>query len=287
MSLRRLARSWPELRARMQPGPRAVVMTMGALHQGHLDLVEAANRHRQSVGGQVVVTIFVNPLQFGPAEDFDTYPRTLEADLEALAGRGVDLVYAPSANDMYPRGRPQVGIDPGPLGNVFEGAIRPGHFAGVATVVHKLAARTGATAAVFGQKDAQQLAVIRQMKADLDLGWEVIAVPTRREADGLALSSRNRYLSAAEREEALALPHGIAAGQAAARDGAQAGEVRRAALAALGRGERLSLPDYLDLVDPATFQPVRDAWRGPALLIGALKVGRTRLIDNAEVALGA
>jgi pantoate--beta-alanine ligase len=262
-------------------------MTMGALHQGHLDLVQAANRRRRETGGQVIVTIFVNPLQFGPAEDFDAYPRTLAEDLEALRGAGVDLVYAPSAADMYPNGAPQVTVDPGPLGDVFEGAVRPGHFAGVATVVLKLAARTGATAAVFGEKDAQQLAVIRQMKADLDLGWEVIAVPTRREADGLALSSRNRYLSAAERAEALALPHGIAAGQAAARDGARAGEVRRAALDALGRGERLSLPEYLNLVDPATFGPVDDAWRGPALLIGALKVGRTRLIDNAGVALGA
>jgi pantoate--beta-alanine ligase len=275
-----------ELARRLADGPRTVVMTMGALHQGHLDLVAEAVRRRRADGGQVIVTIFVNPLQFGADEDFDTYPRTLEADLEALAGRGVDLVYAPSAADMYPGGPPKVTVDPGPLGDVFEGAVRPGHFAGVATVVTKLAARTGATAAVFGQKDAQQLAVIRRLVADLDLGWEVIAVPTRREADGLAMSSRNRYLTPAERQAALALPRGIGGGLAAAASGAPASQVRRAALAALGRGD-LRLPDYLAVVDPATFAPADDAWSGPALLIGALKVGATRLIDNAEVALGA
>ncbi|MDR1634990.1 MAG: pantoate--beta-alanine ligase [Bifidobacteriaceae bacterium] len=283
---------------------------MGALHQGHLDLVRAAGRRRQETGGQVIVTIFVNPLQFGPAEDFDAYPRNLPADLDALAGQGVDAVYAPSVRDMYPDGRLWATIDPGPLGQVFEGAIRPGHFAGVATVVHKLAARTGATAAVFGQKDAQQLAVVRRVAADLDLGWRIIAVPTRREADGLAMSSRNRYLTPSERELGLALPHGIVAGRNAAERGGSANDVRTAALMALaeclprgsaaarsaqaarprgagGRGLELSFPDYLELVDPATFEPVDDAWTGTALLIGALKVGRTRLIDNAEVALGA
>ncbi|MDR0626165.1 MAG: pantoate--beta-alanine ligase, partial [Bifidobacteriaceae bacterium] len=211
-----VARTWDELRRCLEPGPHWVVMTMGALHAGHLDLVRAAIDRRRQSGGQVIVTVFVNPLQFGPAEDFDRYPRTLAADLAALAGLGVDMVYAPSAADMYPAGEPQVVIDPGPLGSVFEGAIRPGHFRGVATVVHKLATRTGASAAFFGRKDAQQLAVVRQMVADLDLGWEVIAVPTRREADGLAMSSRNRYLSAAGREAALALPRALAAGEQAA-----------------------------------------------------------------------
>ncbi|MDR1189815.1 MAG: pantoate--beta-alanine ligase [Bifidobacteriaceae bacterium] len=287
MSLPHVAKSLAEVRDRLAPGPRVVVMTMGALHQGHLDLVRAAREWRQGRGGQVVVTIFVNPLQFGPAEDFDAYPRTLQADLRMLAGEGVDLVYAPSALDMYPGGEPRVTIDPGPLGEVFEGAIRPGHFAGVATVVHKLAARLEASAAVFGRKDAQQLAVVRQMVRDLDLPWEVVSVPTRREADGLARSSRNRYLTTGERAEALALPRGIVAGGQAAAKGATAAQVRQAARAALGRTEPLKLPDYLELVDPATFQPVDDAWTGAALLIGALKVGRTRLIDNAEVALGA
>ncbi|MDR2377810.1 MAG: pantoate--beta-alanine ligase [Bifidobacteriaceae bacterium] len=282
-----LARDRAALRDALEPGPRLVVMTMGALHQGHFDLVEAANRRRREVGGQVVVTIFVNPLQFGPAEDFDTYPRALEADLAALEGLGVDAVYAPTEQDMYPGGRPQTVIDPGPLGRVFEGAVRPGHFAGAATAVHKLAARTAAAEAVFGQKDAQQLAVIRQMVADLDLAWRVVAVPTRREPDGLALSSRNRYLTPAERQLALALPRGIEAGGRAAAAGAGADEVRRAARRALGRGPEPAFPDYLELVDPATFRPVADGWTGRALLIGALKVGRTRLIDNAEVALGA
>jgi pantoate--beta-alanine ligase len=262
-------------------------MTMGAIHQGHLDLVAAAARHRAQDGGQVVVTIFVNPLQFGPGEDFDAYPRTLQADLEALAPSGADLVYAPSAEDMYPDGPPRAVIDPGPLGRVFEGAIRPGHFAGVATVVCKLAARTGATRAVFGQKDAQQLAVVRQMVADLDLGWQVSAVPTRREADGLALSSRNRYLTASQRQAALARPRASAAGRHTAAQQAPASQERPAARRALGRGPEPAFPDYLELVDPATFDPVDDQWRGRAWLIGALKIGRTRLIDNAEVALGA
>jgi pantoate--beta-alanine ligase len=252
---------------------------MGALHEGHLDLVRAGRLR----GGQLVVTIFVNPLQFGPNEDFARYPRDLGKDLAALDGLGVDLVYAPSANEMYPAGTPQVMIEPGPLGQVFEGAIRPGHFQGVATVVFKLLARSGADAAVFGEKDAQQLAVIRQMVRDLDLGVEIIAVPTRREPDGLALSSRNAYLDATARQGALALPQAIQAGQAAAAAGGPPKAIRGAARAALGRGPAPELPEYLELVDPATFQAVPDTWSGPALLIGALRAGPARLIDNARV----
>ncbi|MDR2113841.1 MAG: pantoate--beta-alanine ligase, partial [Bifidobacteriaceae bacterium] len=249
------------------------------------DLVEAA----RAQGGQVIVTIFVNPLQFGAGEDFDAYPRCLEADLAQLEERGVDLVYAPSVQDMYPQGAPQIQLHPGPLGEVFEGAVRPGHFRGVLTVVTKLARRTRAQVAVFGQKDAQQLALVRQLNRDLDLGLKIIAVPTRREADGLALSSRNAYLTAAQRQAALALPQAITAGQQAAREGAGSAQIVQAARHHLAPGRPLEFPDYLELVDPHTFQVVPEPFHGPALLIGAFKVGPTRLIDNAPVtvALGA
>ncbi|MDR0366733.1 MAG: pantoate--beta-alanine ligase [Bifidobacteriaceae bacterium] len=265
----------------LAPGDHTVVMTMGALHQGHLDLVEAGRR----LGGQLVVTIFVNPLQFGAGEDYEVYPRTLAADLDALTGRGVDLVYAPSAGDMYPAGEPLVRLQAGPIGHRFEGAARPGHFDGMLTVVAKLALRTRAKWAVFGQKDAQQLALIRQMNQDLDLGLELVAVPTRREADGLALSSRNRYLTAAERTVALELPQALMAGKAAAEAGATAGEVRRLARQRLAQTSSLELPDYLELVDSVTFEPLPEDHRGPGLLIGALRVGQTRLIDNQAVIL--
>ncbi|MDR2454918.1 MAG: pantoate--beta-alanine ligase [Bifidobacteriaceae bacterium] len=284
-----LAHTFEQLKGALEAGPRTVVMTMGALHQGHLDLVRAA----QGEGGQVVVTIFVNPLQFGPGEDYERYPRTLEADLAALAQANADgigrrmAVYAPSPGDMYPQGRPAVTVRAGALGERFEGAVRPGHFDGVLTVVLKLLRRTGAAAAVFGLKDAQQLAAIRRMNADLDLGVKIIAVPTRREADGLALSSRNAYLSPLQRRAALALPQAIAAGAAAAGAGADPAEIRQVARAAMGRLPQPELPEYLDLVDPATFAPVPAGWVGPAWLIGAFQAGPARLIDNAAVVVGA
>jgi pantoate--beta-alanine ligase len=199
----------------------------------------------------------------------------------------VDLVYAPTVADMYPQGEPVVKVQAGRLGECFEGAARPGHFDGMLTVVLKLALRTGANRAVFGQKDAQQLALIRQMNQDLDLGLEVVAVPTRREADGLALSSRNRYLTADQRLAGLELPRALAAGKAAADAGANAGAVRQAARARLSGGRELKLPDYLDLVDLATFEPLADSHVGPGLLIGAWRVGTTRLIDNQPVTLGS
>jgi len=267
------------------PQPRAVVLTMGALHAGHLDLVGAAGR----LASSVIVTVFVNPLQFGPGEDFEAYPRSLEADLEALAGLGVALVYAPSAADVYPAGPPRVRIDPGPAGATYEGAVRPGHFAGVLTVVHKLLARTRADIAIFGRKDAQQLTLVRAMVRDLDLGVEIVAVPTRRDDDGLALSSRNRRLSAVERQAALVLPRALAAGERAAQAGADAEAVRLAAGAvrdAAGRPERPEVRwDYLDVVDPATFEPVAAGTAGPALAIGAARVGPVRLIDNVPITL--
>jgi pantoate--beta-alanine ligase len=252
---------------------------MGALHGGHLDLVKRATE----LAPTVIVTDFVNPLQFGPGEDFDAYPRTLDADLAALEGTGADVLYAPSAADMYPDGEPLVRVDPGPLGAVYEGAIRPGHFAGVCTVVTKLFARTRADLAVFGQKDAQQLAVIRRLVHDLDLPIQIEAVPIHRDPDGLATSSRNRYLSPAERAVALALPRAVRLALFAADAGEPAGEIRTVVWDSLRDGH-LEV-DYADLVDPATFTPLGDGDSGDALLVLAARVGSTRLIDNTALAI--
>ncbi|MGW5788160.1 pantoate--beta-alanine ligase [Streptomyces sp. NPDC003757] len=207
-----LLRTADELHARVRSGRRAVVMTMGALHEGHATLIRTA---RDVVGadGEVVVTVFVNPLQFGAGEDLDRYPRTLDADLE-LAGRaGADAVFAPSVDEVYPGGEPQVRVTAGPMGERLEGASRPGHFDGMLTVVAKLLHLTRPDLALYGQKDAQQLALIRRMVRDLNFGVEIVGVPTVREEDGLALSSRNRYLSTAERRTALALSQALFAGQ--------------------------------------------------------------------------
>ncbi|MEU6325690.1 pantoate--beta-alanine ligase [Streptomyces sp. NPDC047049] len=210
-------------------GARAVVMTMGALHEGHATLIRAARR-RVGPGGQVVVTVFVNPLQFGAGEDLDRYPRTLDADVELAAAAGADAVFAPSVDEVYPGGEPQIRIAAGPMGTLLEGASRPGHFDGVLTVVAKLLHLTAPDLAFYGQKDAQQLAVITRMAADLNFPVEIIGVPTVREEDGLALSSRNRYLSAPERSTALAL----SAALFAARDRLAAEEALRVRAASVG-----------------------------------------------------
>ncbi|WP_438486654.1 pantoate--beta-alanine ligase [Streptomyces sp. S186] len=225
-----LVRTAADLRALPRGGgARAVVMTMGALHEGHAALVRAA-RERVGPQGQVVVTVFVNPLQFGAGEDLDRYPRTLDDDV-VLAGRaGADAVFAPSAEEVYPGGESQVRISAGPMGTVLEGASRPGHFDGVLTVVAKLLHLTAPDLAFFGEKDAQQLAVIRRMAADLNFPVEIVGVPTVRETDGLALSSRNRYLSGPERRTALAL----SAALFAARDRLTAEEALRARAASAG-----------------------------------------------------
>ena len=258
---------------------RAVVMTMGALHDGHLALVRAA---REAVGpdGQVVVTDFVNPLQFGPGEDYERYPRDLDADLATLArgGARVDVVFAPSAAEMYPSG-PIVRVSSGTIGTVLEGAIRPGHFDGVLTVVLKLLNLVAPDVAVFGEKDAQQLLAIRRMVLDLELPVEIVGVPIVRQPDGLALSSRNAYLSDEERARALALSGALRAGAAAGERGADA--VRAAATAVL---ESAGVdPDYLTLVDPTTVEDVPASYAGGALLLVAARVGTTRLIDNTAV----
>jgi pantoate--beta-alanine ligase len=266
-------------RARLS-GPVVLVPTMGALHSGHRSLLQQASEIA-GPSGSVVVSIFVNPRQFGPAEDLDRYPRTLDDDLALCAAEGVALVFAPPVTEVYPA-EPMVTVDPGPVGRVLEGEFRPGFFGGVLTVVLKLFALTRPDVAVFGQKDAQQLTLVRQMSADFNLGIEVRPVPTFRDPDGLAASSRNRYLSASERAVALTLPAALSAGQDRAGDGPQA-------VLATARARLDAAPltvDYLALVDARTFAPAGPDFTGTALLLVAAWVGSTRLIDNVIVAFG-
>jgi pantoate--beta-alanine ligase len=262
------------LRAQL-PGPVVLVPTMGALHEGHRALVRAAGAH----GGSVVVSVFVNPTQFGPGEDYDRYPRTWDDDLAALAAEGVDLVFHPGVDDVYPPGSLGITVAPGPLGSVLEGAVRPGHFAGVLTVVATLFGLVRPDVAVFGEKDYQQLTLIRAMARELALGVEVTGVPTVREDDGMALSSRNRYLSPAERSAAAAISAALRAGADAGPRGA--GAVLAAARAVLAGVPELE-PDYLELTDP-DLGPAPSA--GPARLLVAARAGTTRLIDNLAVTL--
>ena len=267
------------------PSPVVLVPTMGALHAGHRALLRRAFELSMP-NGSVVVSVFVNPLQFGAGEDLDRYPRTLDHDLAVCAEEHVALVFAPSAAEMYPQ-EPLVTVDPGPMGQVLEGASRPGFFTGVLTVVLKLFQLAQPQVAVFGEKDAQQLALIRRMTQDLDLGVGIASVPTVRDPDGLAVSSRNGYLSAGERAAALALPGALRAGWEAQDDGPEA--VLKAAAAILDEAAKAEPPlvtDYLALVDPGTFTPVTAGYAGQALLLAAARSGSTRLIDNAQVVLG-
>jgi len=262
------------------PGPVILVPTMGALHDGHLSPLRRA-RELAGPQGSVLVSIFVNPLQFGPAEDFDRYPRPLERDLALCAEEGVSAVFHPDRAQMYPA-EPMVTVSPGPVGRQFEGRSRPGFFDGVLTVVLKLFKLTCPDAAVFGAKDAQQLFLIRQMVRDLDLGVAIEAAPLHRDQDGLAASSRNVYLSAAERASALALSRALSAGAAAARSGPAA--ALKAARVVLDEAATARPPvelDYLELVDPATFTDAGADYRGSATMLVAARVGATRLIDNA------
>jgi pantoate--beta-alanine ligase len=260
-------------------GTVAVVMTMGALHAGHESLLAAA----RSGADHVIVTVFVNPLQFGPNEDFDRYPRTMEADLERCRAAGADLVFAPDVAQMYPHGEPSVRVNPGPLGERWEGASRPGFFHGVLTVVLKLLQLTRPHRAYFGEKDYQQLTLVRRMAHDLDVPVEIVGVPTVREPDGLALSSRNRYLTGPERRAALALSAALRAGA----DAAERGQGAHGALAAARAvfdpsGEPAAELDYLVLTDPDLGAAPAT---GPARLLVAARVGTTRLIDNAALFL--
>ncbi len=257
----------------------ALVPTMGALHDGHLALV----RRAREIADVVVVSIFVNPLQFGAGEDLDQYPRTLDADLAALGREGVGLVFAPSPAEMYPNGEVETRVTAGHVGTLYEGASRPGHFDGVLTVVSKLFHIVQPDHAVFGQKDAQQVFLVKRMVRDLDLPVGIEVVPTVREPDGLALSSRNRYLDAEQRRIALVLSEALAAADSAAADGLD--EVLAEAAGAFGDHDGIEL-DYLVVVDPDTFLPVVEGAAGPACVLVAARVGSTRLIDNALIQLG-
>ncbi len=256
----------------------ALVPTMGALHEGHAALVNGA---RAEVGdGPVVVSIFVNPLQFGPGEDLERYPRSLEADIELCAGAGADLVFAPSVEEMYPAGSPQVTIDPGPLGEILEGDSRPGHFRGVLTVVAKLFGLVRPDVSVFGEKDYQQLVLVRRMVWDLCLGVEIVGADTVRHRDGLAMSSRNAYLDAEQRQAATVLAGSLAAARAQGHEGAAA--ALSVARDELQQAAGLEL-DYLALTG-LELGPAPAV--GDARMLVAARFGKTRLIDNVALELG-
>ena len=257
----------------------ALTPTLGALHEGHLaHVVRAAE-----LADIRVVSIFVNPTQFTAAADLERYPRTLDADLAALGELGVDYVFAPSVEEMYPTGPTSTTVSAGKVGTLFEGAARPGHFDGVLTVVAKLLNIVTPDIATFGQKDAQQLFLVRRMVADLNLPVRIEAIETVREDDGLALSSRNRFLDPKERRAARTLSAALDAAASAADGGLDA--TLAAAQGAL-MGENLVVLDYLKVVHPQTFTPVDDGYRGPAIVIVAAKLGDTRLIDNEAIYLG-
>ena len=254
-------------------GTVAVVPTMGALHDGHRANIARATEAADAV----IVTVFVNPLQFRPGEDLDRYPRTLDDDVAVCEAEGVDIVFAPEESEMYPHGREGLTtVHAGPDGDILEGASRPGFFTGVLTVVAKLFALTRPDFACFGEKDFQQLAMVRRMVRDLDLGVAILPVPIVREADGLALSSRNVYLSAAERTAAAAIPRAVRAAQ-------DSPDPLAAAEKVLAAEPGLEV-DYVVVRDP-DLGPAPE--RGPARLLIAAKAGATRLIDNAPVKIGA
>jgi pantoate--beta-alanine ligase len=267
--------------ARAAAGEEAVVVlvpTMGALHEGHL----AHARRAREAGSLVVVSIFVNPLQFGAGEDLDAYPRTLDADVEALAATGVDLVFAPSAAEMYPDGPARIRVTGGSVALALEGRSRPGHFDGMLTVVAKLLHIVAPDVATFGRKDAQQLHLVRRMVRDLDLPVRIEELPTVREPDGLALSSRNRYLDDRERRAARVIPAALWAASSA---GSRGIDAVIAAAQSVVMGEPAVALDYFQVVDPATFESVDDGFTGVALAVIAARVGTTRLIDNETVVI--
>jgi pantoate--beta-alanine ligase len=271
-----IARTRAELQAARGTSTAALVPTMGALHDGHLQLL----KHARPLADTLVASIFVNPTQFAPGEDFEDYPRTFDADLERCAEAGVDVVFAPTVPTMYPSGLVDtVTVDPGPLGTILEGASRPTHFRGVLTVVSKLFGLVRPDVAVFGEKDYQQLTLITQMARELALGVEVVGCPTVREPDGLAMSSRNRYLTDDQRSTATVLSAALRAGVAAAPDGPEA--VLAAAHAVIDPAD-VDL-DYLVLTDPELGPAVAGA---DARLLVAARVGKPRLLDNIGLTLG-
>jgi pantoate--beta-alanine ligase len=267
--------------ARVAGRPIGLVPTMGALHAGHLEHV--ARIRELAPEAFVVVSVFVNPLQFGAGEDFDRYPRTLPEDVAKLAAVGADAVFAPAVQEMYPDGGTVVTIRAGAVGETFEGAARRGHFEGALTVVAKLLHIVRPDFATFGQKDAQQLWLVERMVQDLDMPVRIVPIPTVREPDGLAMSSRNRFLSPSERTAALALSRVLAAAQSEADAGIDAVLAASQALLAEARGVDV---DYFAVVDARTFTRVPDGFRGRVIALIAARVGGTRLIDNARFRLG-
>jgi pantoate--beta-alanine ligase len=261
---------------RLQHQYIGVVMTMGALHEGHLSLVKMAREK----AGTVIMTIFVNPTQFAPGEDFHRYPRPFEQDAALARSAGVDYLFAPAVEAMYPEGNSTT-IDPGPIATRFEGESRPGHFSGVATVVVKLLGITRPHLAVFGEKDAQQITIIRRVVADLNIAVTILGAPVTRESDGLATSSRNIYLSSDERQQAAVLYRAIEYAKTEIDKGRAELEAIAAEAEALVRSEPDAKPDYLSFVDEATFEPATEAVSGKAYrLVMAVRIGATRLIDN-------
>lgn len=256
-----------------------LVPTMGHLHDGHLELV----RHARAANGTVAVSIFVNPTQFGPDEDMLTYPRDVERDRVLLEEVGCDLLFYPAVEEMYPPGGADIHIVPGKLATVLEGASRPGHFVGVATVVAKLFNIVQPERAYFGQKDGQQLVVIRQMVRDLDFPVEIVAVPTVREPDGLAMSSRNTYLNAGERSAATVLHRALMRAQELHLDGEHDAEVLRAAMSDVLASESLAAVDYVSVADPETLAELVLV-DSQAMVSLAVRIGGTRLIDNVLLA---
>jgi pantoate--beta-alanine ligase len=247
---------------------------MGALHDGHLSLVDEARRRADTV----VMSVFVNPLQFAPGDDFARYPRDPDGDAAKAAGRGVDLFFTPDVAELYPR-EPRVRAVPGPIADRWEGAVRPGHFAGVLTVVAKLLHAVEPDLAVFGQKDAQQVAVVRAMLEDLDFATELVVVPTAREEDGLARSSRNVYLDAEQRGRAAAIPAALASLERRFAAGETAADALAAAVAAELFARGGLTPDYVAITDAATLEPVAHAGPGTLVMVAA-RVGPTRLLDT-------
>lgn len=279
-----------DLRQALKPATlRAFVPTMGNLHLGHLDLIQRARQEvnkRTAQGGVTVASIFVNRLQFGPNEDFDTYPRTLEKDFALLEANGCDVVFAPSEKDLYPEAQIFKVHPPAELANILEGAFRPGFFVGVSTVVHKLFNIVQPDLAVFGKKDYQQLMIIRRMVQQMALPIEIIGIETRRAEDGLALSSRNGYLSPQERTAAVQLSVALRSLATKARAGNAAGQLDVASAEAVAidslRKEGWT-PDYITLRHQHDLSPVTGPCNEPMVVLGAAKLGNTRLIDNLEV----
>ncbi|MDR2986328.1 MAG: pantoate--beta-alanine ligase [Nocardiopsaceae bacterium] len=266
--------------------PVVLVPTMGALHDGHRELLRTA-RQISGGNGSLVVSVFVNALQFGAGEDLDRYPRTLNDDLAVCAEEGVDVIFAPAHDEMYPEEQ-MITVRPGTMGEVLEGTFRPGFFEGVLTVVLKLFNLVKPDFAVFGEKDAQQLAVVRRMVTDLNLPVTIEPVGIVRDPDGLAISSRNRHLSPAERDTALALNRALRAGAAAADGGTEAVlAAAEAELSAAGKADPPLVTDYVALANPEIFTHVPAGYTGRALLLVAATVGKTRLIDNTAVLFGS